>query len=81
MKPAPGPADGAEAGRAEIDGTSGIPESGDGIRGLIGHVRHRAGPTGRRVPGGGTVPRHGKVRSVLGTHTRWISKGGAGVPV
>ncbi len=75
------PMDTAEACRAEIDGTSGIPGSGDGIRGLIAHVRHRAGLTGRRIPGEGTVPRHGKVHSVLGPHTRWISKGGAGVPV
>ncbi len=74
-------ADRAEASRAEMDGMPGIPGSGDGIRGFIGHVRHRAGLTGRRIAGGGTVPHSGKVHSILKPHTRWISKGKAGVPV
>ncbi len=72
------PAGRAEASRTEIDDRLGIPGSGDGIRGFIGHVRHRADLTGRRIPGGGTVPHSGKVHSILKPHARWISKGKAG---
>ncbi len=46
-------ADRAEAGRAEIDGMLGIPGPSDSIRGFIGHVRHRADLTGRRILKGG----------------------------
>ncbi len=74
-------ADRAEASRAEVDGRLGIPGPSDGIRGFIGHVRHRADPTGRRILKGGTVPHRGKVHPISGPHTRWISKGKAGVPV
>ncbi len=74
-------ADRAEAGRAEIDGMLGIPGPSDSIRGFIGHVRHRADLTGRRILKGGTVPHRGKVHPISGPHTRWISKGKAGVPV
>ncbi len=59
----------------------GIPEPGDGIRGFIGRVRHRTDLTGRRIPGGGRIPRHGKVHPMSEPRTRWISKGGAGAPV
>ncbi len=81
VRPAPEPADRAEAGRAEMDGMSGIPGSGDGIRGFIGHVRHRADLIERRILKGGTIPHRGKVHPISGPHTRWISKGKAGVPV
>ncbi len=74
-------ADRAEAGRAEIGGMLGIPGPSDSIRGFIGHVRHRADLTGRRILRGGTVPHRGKVHPISGPHTRWISKGKAGVPV
>ncbi len=74
-------ADRAEAGRAEIDGSLGIPGPSDSIRGFIGHVRHRADLTGRRILKGGTVPHRGKVHPISRPHTRWISKGKAGVPV
>ncbi len=42
-------ADRAEASCAEIDGMLGIPGLSDSIRGFIGHVRHRADLTGRRI--------------------------------
>ncbi len=74
-------ADRAEAGRAEIDGMLGIPGPSDSIRGFIGHVRPRADLTGRRILKGGTIPHRGKVHPISGPHTRWISKGKAGVPV
>ncbi len=74
-------ADRAEAGRAEIDGMSGIPGPSDSVRGFIGHVRHRADLTGRRILRGGTIPHRGKVHPISGPHTRWIPKGRAGVPV
>ncbi len=74
-------ADRAEAGLAEIDGRLGIPGPSDSIRGFIGHVRHRADLIGRRILKGGTVPHRGKVHPISGPHTRWISKGKAGVPV
>ncbi len=74
-------ADRAEAGRAEIDGMLGIPGPSDSIRGFIGHVRHRADLIGRRILKGGTIPHRGKVHPISGPHTRWISKGKAGVPV
>ncbi len=74
-------ADRAEAGRAEIDGRLGIPGPSDSIRGFIGHFRHRADLTGRRILKGGTIPHRGKVHPISGPHTRWISKGKAGVPV
>ncbi len=74
-------ADRAEAGRAEIDGRLGIPGPSDSIRGFIGHVRPPADLTGRRILKGGTVPHRGKVHPISGPHTRWISKGKAGVPV
>ncbi len=74
-------ADRAEASRAEIDGRLGIPGPSDSIRGFIGHVRPRADLTGRRILKGGTVPHRGKVHPISGPHTRWISKGKAGVPV
>ncbi len=74
-------ADRAEAGGAEIDGKLGIPGPSDSIRGFIGHVRHRADLTGRRILKGGTIPHRGKVHPISGPHTRWISKGKAGVPV
>ncbi len=69
------------ADRAEIDGRLGIPGSSDSIRGFIGHVRHRADLTGRWILKGGTIPHRGKVHPISGPHTRWISKGKAGVPV
>ncbi len=81
LRPALKLADRAEAGRAEIDGMFGIPGSSDSIRGFIGHVRHRADLTGRRILKGGTVPHRGKVHPISGPHTRWMSKGKAGVPV
>ncbi len=81
LRLAPKLADRAEAGRAEIDGMLGIPGPSDSIRGFIGHVRSRADPTGRRILKGGTVPHRGKVHPISGPHTRWISKGKAGVPV
>ncbi len=74
-------ADRAEASCAEIDGMLGIPGPSDSIRGFIGHVRHRADLTGRRILKGGTIPHRGKVHPISGPHTRWISKGKAGVPV
>ncbi len=74
-------ADRAEAGRAEIDDRLGIPGPSDSIRGFIGHVRPRADLTGRRILKGGTIPHRGKAHPVSGPHTRWISKGKAGVPV
>ncbi len=74
-------ADRAEAGRAETGGRLGIPGPSDSIRGFIGHVRPRADLTGRRILKGGTVPHRGKVHPISGPHTRWISKGKAGVPV
>ncbi len=81
LRPALKLADRAEASRAEIDGRLGIPGPSDSIRGFIGHVRHRADLTGRRILKGGTVPHRGKVHPISGPHTRWISKGKAGVPV
>ncbi len=69
------------ADRAEIDGRLGIPGPSDSIRGFIGHVRPRADLTGRRILKGGTIPHRGKVHPISGPHTRWISKGKAGVPV
>ncbi len=74
-------ADRAEASCAEIDDMLGIPGPSDSIRGFIGHVRPRADLTGRRILKGGTVPHRGKVHPISGPHTRWISKGKAGVPV
>ncbi len=74
-------ADRAEASRAEIDGRLGIPGPSDSIRGFIGHARHRADLIGRRILKGGTIPHRGKVHPISGPHTRWISKGKAGVPV
>ncbi len=74
-------ADRAEASRAEIGGMLGIPGPPDSIRGFIGHVRHRADLTGRRILKGGTIPHRGKVHPISGPHTRWTSKGKAGVPV
>ncbi len=74
-------ADRAEASRAEIDGMLGIPGPSDSIRGFIGHVRHRADLTGRRILKGETIPHRGKVHPISGPHTRWISKGKAGAPV
>ncbi len=74
-------ADRAEASRAEIDGRLGIPGPSDSIRGFIGHVRPRADLTGRWILKGGTIPHRGKVHPISGPHTRWISKGKAGVPV
>ncbi len=74
-------ADRAEASRPEIDGMLGIPGPSDSIRGFIGHVRPRADLTGRRILKGRTIPHRGKVHPISGPHTRWISKGKAGVPV
>ncbi len=74
-------ADRAEASCAEIDGRLGIPGPSDSIRGFIGHVRHRSDLIGRRILKGGTIPHRGKVHPISGPHTRWISKGKAGVPV
>ncbi len=74
-------ADRAEASRAETDGRLGIPGPSDSIRGFIGHVRPRADLTGRRILKGGTIPHRGKVHPISRPHTRWISKGKAGVPV
>ncbi len=74
-------ADRAEASCAETGGMLGIPGPSDSIRGFIGHVRPRADLTGRRILKGGTVPHRGKVHPISGPHTRWISKGKAGVPV
>ncbi len=74
-------ADRAEASCAETDGMLGIPGPSDSIRGFIGHVRHQADLTGRRILKGGTIPHRGKVHPISGPHTRWISKGKAGVPV
>ncbi len=74
-------ADRAEASCAEIDDMLGIPGSSDSIRGFIGHVRHQADLTGRRILKGETIPHRGKVHSIFEPHTRWISKGKAGVPV
>ncbi len=68
------PADRAERSRAGIDTMPGVPDS---IRGFIGHVRHQADLTGRRILKGETVPRHGKVHPILNPHTRWIPKGRA----
>ncbi len=74
-------ADRAEASCAEIDDMLGIPGSSDSIRGFIGHVRHQADLTGRRILKGETIPHREKVHSIFEPHTRWISKGKAGVPV
>ena len=74
-------ADRAEASCAEIDGMLGIPGSSDSIRGFIGHVRHQADLIERRILRGETIPHRGKVHPISGPHTRWISKGKAGVPV
>ncbi len=74
-------ADRAEASCAEIDGMLGIPGSSDSIRGFIGHVRHQADLTGRRILKGETIPHRGKVYPIFEPHTRWISKGKAGGPV
>ncbi len=59
----------------------GIPGPSDSIRGFIGYVRPQADLTGRRILKGGTIPHRGKVHPISGPHTRWISKGKAGVPV
>ncbi len=74
-------ADRAEASCAEIDGRLGIPGPSDSMRGFIGHVRHRADLIERRILKDGTIPHRGKVHPISGPHTRWISKGKAGVPV
>ncbi len=81
LRPALKLADRAEASRAEIDGMLGIPGPSDSIRGFIGHVGHRADLIERRILKGGTIPHRGKVHPISGPHTRWISKGKAGVPV
>ncbi len=44
------------------------------IRGFLSQAGRRTARTNRRLPRGGTVPQHGKVLSISGSHTRWISK-------
>ncbi len=91
-QPAPGGRGGAAPAVAEAGGRGGGQPRGDRrqfgypgpigqYRGLIGHVRPRADLVGRRILKGGTIPHRGKVHPISGPHTRWISKGKAGVPV
>lgn len=51
------------------------------IEGFMQHARRQIDQTRRRVIQGETIPHDEKVFSVFQTHTEWISKGKAGVPV
>ena len=51
------------------------------IETFIGHAVRQIDQTRRRVIQGETIPHAEKVFSVFETHTEWISKGKAGVPV
>ena len=51
------------------------------IRKYIGHARRQMDQIGRRLLKGEVIPHGEKVFSVFEEHTRWISKGKAGVPV
>ncbi len=51
------------------------------IESYIGHAERQIDQTRRRVVQGEVIPHAEKVFSVFETHTEWISKGKAGVPV
>lgn len=51
------------------------------IESYIGHASRQMDQIRRRVICGEVIPHHEKVFSVFETHTEWISKGKAGVPV
>lgn len=51
------------------------------IEGFMKHARRQIDQTRRRVIQGEAIPHDEKVFSVFQTHTEWISKGKAGVPV
>src|SRR6266568_7622829 len=51
------------------------------IEKFINHADRQIDQTRRRVILGETIPHDEKVFSVFQTHTEWISKGKAGVPV
>jgi transposase, IS5 family len=51
------------------------------IEEFIGHARRQIDQTHRRVILGEVIPHAEKVFSIFETHTEWISKGKAGVPV
>ena len=51
------------------------------IQGFMQHARRQIDQTRRRVIQGEPIPHAEKVFSVFETHTEWISKGKAGVPV
>ena len=47
----------------------------------IDHAKRRIDRVGRRLPDGETIPHDEKVFSIFEPHTRWVSKGKAGVMV
>jgi hypothetical protein len=51
------------------------------IEGFVKHAKRQIDQTQRRVISGEVIPHAEKVFSIFETHTEWISKGKAGVPV
>ncbi len=51
------------------------------IKAYVDHARRQIDQIRRRVIQGETIPHEEKVFSIFESHTRWISKGKAGVPV
>ena len=51
------------------------------IDNYLGHAHRQLEQVERRLLKGETIPQHEKVFSIFEPHTRWISKGKAGVPV
>jgi hypothetical protein len=51
------------------------------IKNFMDHARRQIDQTDRRAIQGQTIPHQEKVFSIFETHTEWLSKGKAGVPV
>ena len=71
----------AEATRADPLERGAWPEELEDLDRYIAHTRRQIDQTDRRILQGEVIPQKEKVLSVFEEHTRWISKGKAGLPV